>query len=106
MDIDECETMYRLFLDMSGAAQEALTVTLDGHILRIEARAGLSLEPECRPLQVEFITDYLREIALGQSINPEKIQARLNDGVLELLLPKSKPAAKKIAVEAIARPAR
>jgi HSP20 family protein len=105
MDMYETEGEYRLFLDMSGVAQEEVAVTLEGHIIRIEARAALSLAPECRPLHVEFaVTDYLREIAVGAGVDPEKIRARLNDGVLELLLPKSKAAAaKKIALEAMAR---
>jgi HSP20 family protein len=105
MDMYESEAEYRLFLDMSGVAKEDLAVTLEGHIIRIEARAAMGLAPQCRPLRVEFVAaDYLREIALGRGVDPEKIQARLNDGVLELMLPKSKTAAgKKIAVEAMER---
>ncbi len=100
MDMYEGEAEYRLFLDMSGVTQEEVAVTLEGHTIRIEARAVPSLVPGCRPLHVEFAAaDYLREIAIGRGVDSEKIQARLNDGVLELLLPKSKAAAgKKIAV--------
>ncbi len=105
MDVYECEAEYRLFLDMSGVAEEGVAVTLEGRIIRIEGRPAPRLAPQGRPLHVEFaLGDYLREIAVGRGVDLEKIQARLSDGVLELRLPKSKPAAgRKIALEAMER---
>jgi HSP20 family protein len=90
---------------MSGVAEEEVAITLEGQMIRIEGRAAPSLAPQGRPLHVEFaLGDYLREIAVGRGVDLEKIQARLSDGVLELRLPKSKPAAgRKIALEAMGR---
>ena len=90
---------------MPGVADEEVAVTLKDQIIRIEARAAVNLSPQSRPLHTEFVvSDYLREFAVSRGVDREKIQARLYDGVLEILLPKSQAARpKKIAIETLPR---
>jgi len=101
VDIFEGGDAITLLADMPGVRSEDL---------RIDLREGtLTLEGEVRDLRPEGAVEVLREYARGtyfrqfrlaETIDQEHIDAKLTDGVLTLVLPKTKaPAPRRIAVQ-------
>jgi len=92
VDIVEDNDAYRLEAEMPGVSKEGLEVVLDGHELtiigrRAPAKNGATyLYRESRP------ADYRRVFEVESTIDAAKIVARMDQGVLTLLLPKSEQA--------------
>jgi len=75
--------------DMPGITREGLTITVENSTLTITGqRRGASAN--VRPLHRERPTlDYQRTFELGREIDGTRASARLDQGVLQLFLPKS-----------------
>ena len=103
MDCYESEREIQVFFDLAGVAEDDLRVTLDGSILRIEAKVSLDLSRDSIPLQAEFVVaDYFRDLVLSRAIDREKIEVTFRCGVLEMRLPKLMRAERrKIAVSGV-----
>jgi HSP20 family molecular chaperone IbpA len=82
VDIFENETELLLVADLPGVEPDGLNVQLDPPELKIEGRAMRS-EHEEQP------TYYVRKFQVSESIDPEAISAELNQGVLQVHLPKN-----------------
>ena len=81
------ETGVVLHVELPGVAEDALDLELEAGVLKLSAVAGH------RELQ------YRRDFRLSDSIDLERIGAKLTDGVLRLSLPKAEAALpKKIAL--------
>lgn len=100
VDIYETANDVILVADIPGVAKENLQLDIDKDELTIKGTfaeqeaAGEKLIDECA------YGEYSRTFILGDTINREKISARLEDGVLTLTLPKhEKVKPRKIAVE-------
>ncbi len=102
VDIFETEREITLIADMPGVAPEKLdidlredTLTLSGEVEPLE---GQTEEPILR----EYATgNFFRQFSLSEVIDQERIDARLNDGILRLSLPKvEKAKPRKISVQA------
>lgn len=89
VDVYENQDGLILVADMPGVLPESVDVHLEKGQLTIHAKrrdtagAGTLLAAEHRP------RDYVRIFSVPQSIDPTKIDAQLNLGVLRLHLPKS-----------------
>jgi HSP20 family molecular chaperone IbpA len=102
VDIFETAREITLLADMPGVKPKDLTVDLDDNVLTL---AG-NVEPPERPNEIELLREYrmgkyFRQFNLSEVIDQPKIQAKLEDGVLRLTLPKvqpSKPRKVKIKV--------
>lgn len=90
VDVFEDKDQYRVFVDLPGVAQDAVTLTVE--------REELTLIAERRgPTAVE----YQRSFRIPEAIDVAKIQAKLNEGVLEVQLPKAESVKpRRIAVTA------
>jgi len=102
VDIFETEKEITLLADMPGVKADDLVIDLRDNTLTLSADIASVDNTEEAEILVEYETGrYYRQFTLGELINQENIDARLNDGVLRLSLPKvEKATPKKIAVKA------
>jgi HSP20 family protein len=102
VDIFETEKEITLLADMPGVKANNLTIDLRDNILTLSADIAPVENGNEEDILVEYETGkYYRQFTLGELINQEKIDAKLNDGVLRLRLPKiEKATPKKIVVKA------
>jgi HSP20 family molecular chaperone IbpA len=102
VDIFETEKDITLLADMPGVKADDLTIDLRDNTLTLTADVAPLDKSEEQNLLSEYeFGRYYRQFTLGEIINQENIDAKLNDGVLRLTLPKvEKATPKKITVKA------
>ena len=84
-DIFETETSFGVLLDIPGANQEEIEISLENGVLAVE------VEPKSAE-----IPSYYRRFRLNSSVDLAEVRAKLKHGVLELLLPKRAESQRKI----------
>ncbi len=101
VDIWENDEAMVLFADMPGVESGNLDIQFEDRQLTIHGR----VEP--RQADLTFVAgeysvgDFYRTFTIGESVDVERIEAELKDGVLKLQLPKSEAAKpRKIEVKA------
>jgi len=101
VDIYETEDGLTLLADLPGLGKDDLHVGIDQGVLTIEGAA--KGEGGGTTLFDEFsVAGYYRQFRLPDSIDPDRTQAELKDGVLTLHLAKAEAAKpKKIAIKTI-----
>jgi HSP20 family protein len=91
-DITEHENEYQVRADIPGVRKEDINVTIDGDQVAISAETKREKDVKDdggRVLRSERHYGKLyRAFALGEEVDEARAQARYNDGVLELTLPK------------------
>ena len=102
VDIFENADGLELLVELPGADESSVNVTLDKSVLRIEAEVEPPAYEGFRLVSAEYgVGDYSRSFNLSEEIDRERIQARMKDGVLRLSLSKVEPAkARKITIQA------
>jgi HSP20 family protein len=94
VDIFEDEACVTIMADMPGVSRERLVVRVDGDGLMIEGAA----QPQGSSAGMEIVYGevlnpvYRRSFTLSRDLDPGKIEASLNQGVLKLVIPKSEEA--------------
>jgi HSP20 family protein len=94
-DVDIYETPDSLWLwaDMPGIDENSLEVNVADGVLAIEGQVALQDYDNLAPVYTEYnIGNYARRFTLSNEIDSERIKARMNNGVLELELPKAERA--------------
>ena len=101
VDIFETEKEITLLADMPGVKADDLTIDLRDNTLTLSADTAPVDNNEENEILREYETGrYYRQFTLGELVNQENIDAKLNDGVLRLSLPKvEKATPKKITVK-------
>ncbi len=101
VDIFETEKEITLLADMPGVKADDLTIDLRDNTLTLAAETAPVDTSDEQDILTEYETGkYYRQFTLGELIDQEAIDAKLNDGVLRLSLPKvEKAAPKKITVK-------
>lgn len=91
VDIYENDDELLLYADMPGVAKENITVTVDNGELVI---SGVRSLPRSGTVIREEFGDvkFRRTFSVPQTIDVEKVNAEMKDGVLRLHLPKSEAA--------------
>ena len=87
MEIIEEPSAFVLVCEVSGADREDIRVDVSPHRVVVAAlpRTGVRTRASSTPY-----LDFERAIPLPAEVNPEAAEARLNNGVLEVILPKRK----------------
>jgi len=101
-DIIEKDDGFYIYMDMPGVSKETLVIDLNEDELKVAGKAEYAL-PEGQKLgHVEFGGgEYFRSFTVSHSVDKERIQATLKDGVLELHLPRQeKTQPRKIEIQA------
>jgi HSP20 family molecular chaperone IbpA len=102
VDIFETEKEITLLADMPGVKADDLTIDLRDNTLTLTADVVPDDDSNEENILKEYQTGrYYRQFTLGELINQGNIDAKLNNGVLRLTLPKvEKATPKKITVKA------
>lgn len=91
VDIYENENEILLHADMPGVVKENISVDIDNGTLSISGVR--KLETKGAATYEEFTdVEYVRSFSVPQTIDVERVEAELKNGVLELHLPKSEAA--------------
>jgi HSP20 family molecular chaperone IbpA len=92
-DIYESTQQIVVLADMPGVKQNNIDITLEQNILTIHGRVDESEVNGFSQTYTEYgVGDYKRVFSLSNEIDREGIQATVKNGVLKLVLPKSKRA--------------
>ncbi len=87
-DVISFEDGIKIFMDVPGADEEKVDVSVEDNVLSVRASCTECLEESFKALHAEFEPcDYFREFTLPRNISSAKISAKIKDGVLELTLP-------------------
>ena len=102
VDIFEDERQITLLADMPGVASDGITIDLNDNVLSIAGEVKPFETASESDVLIEFeIGRYYRQFTLSDVIDQGKIEARHEDGVLRLTLPKAEKAVpRRIAVAA------
>ena len=96
VDIAEAESEITLFADMPGVSKERLTIKVEGDNLTIEGQAQIDVPENIELLHSEVRSpSFRRSFTLSRDLDPEKIEATLKNGVLQMHIPKSEEARPK-----------
>jgi HSP20 family protein len=101
VDICESEGEMVLFADMPGVPMESVEIDLNGDQLTLRGRTLLENGGNGAVLLSEYREgDYYRQFNLSKAIDRERIEATMRDGVLKVVLPKTKAARpRRIAIK-------
>ena len=100
VDIFETDKDIVLLADMPGVASDKLDVDLRENTLTLSAEAVSSKGADEQDILSEYgVGKYYRQFTLSEVIDQGKIEAKLQSGVLRLVLPKvEKAAPRKISI--------
>ena len=103
LDVAEKDNSYVVTAEIPGAKKEDIQIKIDGPQVSIKAeRSGTreTKDGERVLLKERYFGKVARSIELAQDIDEAKAEARYNDGVLELTLPKkAQTGARQIAIQ-------
>ncbi len=100
VDIYESKDALYLVADMPGVGPDGVEVDLKDGVLTIQGHQG-EVDEGTVSYREYYPGNYFRRFALSETIDQERIQATMKDGVLKLVLPKiPKAVPRKIEVHA------
>ncbi|PPB81491.1 HSP20 family molecular chaperone IbpA [Albidovulum inexpectatum] len=101
-DIVETEDGVTLMVEMPGVAPDDVDVTLEKRVLTIRGRVHPVRSDKLRLAYAEYGEgDFERSFTLSEDFDPERIEAKLSNGVLTLTLPRAaETTPRKISVKA------
>lgn len=105
VNITEQKNDYLVSLAAPGLKKDDFKIDVDGNMLTISSEKEESKEEKDKKFtRKEYnYSSFSRSFTLPEEINKEKIEAKYEDGVLKISLPRKeeakKPAAKQIAVK-------
>jgi HSP20 family protein len=89
VDIVENAEGITVRADMPGVAKEGLSIGVEGDRLLIEGAVSLNEPTRLQGVYAEVgVAQYRRSFVLSRDLDTEKIDARLQNGVLTLQIPK------------------
>lgn len=93
VDIFETAAGVTIMADLPGVSKDRLGVRLEGDSLVIDGAASPPETGDLELLYGEVLSPfYRRSFTLSRDLDPGKIEASLNNGVLKLTIPKSEQA--------------
>ena len=103
IDVREDKNAYRVHADVPGTRKEDIQVTVDGNVVTIRAEAKRESEQKDgeKLLRSErFVGTVSRSFQLPYEIDLSSAEAKYQDGVLDLTLPKrTASAAKQVTIQ-------
>ena len=92
-DIFETEDALTVVMEVPGVNKEALDISVENQVLKIEAKIDPSKYDGMEPLYTEYnVGHFARSFTLSNKIDQQQISAKLEDGILTLTLKKAKEA--------------
>jgi len=91
IDIYESDEGLVLIADLPGVSVKTLELQVQNNKLTLLGRVTKQLPANARLVHKEYEEgDFLRSFILSEDVDHERVTARLNDGVLEVVLPRAK----------------
>jgi HSP20 family molecular chaperone IbpA len=91
IDIFETDEGLVLLADLPGVSGETLELQVQDNKLTLFGRVEPTIPPEARLMHQEYrVGHFLRSFILSDEVDHERISAKLNQGVLEVQLPRLK----------------
>jgi HSP20 family molecular chaperone IbpA len=93
--------MLRLWADMPGVTDKDVEVMIKDNVLTVTGVVDASIYNELAPVYTEYnVGNFYRQFNLNEAIDDSRIKARMQNGVLEVELPKREQAKpRKIEVQ-------
>ena len=102
MDVIENDKEYQVLAEMPGVKKDEISITINGNEVAISAEVRqekVAQNGDTMLRDERFYGTIQRAFSLGQEVDEAHAQAKYNEGVLELTLPKkTAAAAKRLAV--------
>ncbi|MCX8173269.1 MAG: Hsp20/alpha crystallin family protein [Thermoplasmata archaeon] len=97
VDMIDTGKEFKVIAEMPGATKDKIDISISGNTLEISSETGTESEStEGNVVHRErSFRKFYRCIELPEDIIPEKATSKLNNGVLEIVLPKKNPTEKK-----------
>ena len=98
MDVTENDKEYQVLAELPGVKKEEISITINGNEVEVSAEVKRERDVTNGEMVLRAERYYgkiQRAFALGQEVDEATAQAKYNDGVLELTLPKRTGAASK-----------
>lgn len=93
VDVIEDSTGITVFADLPGVPKDKLNLQVDADSLIIEGELSLALPEGMEASHAEVgLPRYRRVFTLSKELDPSKVSAELNQGVLKLRIPKAEHA--------------
>ena len=94
VDIDETDEEFKIRAELPGVKKEDVHVTVENGRLTLSGEKKMEIEEKSEKShrKERFYGSFTRAFTLPQGVQPEKAEARYQDGVLCLSLPKSEEA--------------
>lgn len=87
--LEDANNLY-IYADMPGADDKGVNITLENDVLTIEAQVGdLKFDKHNVTYSEYGIGDYYRAFTLNEAFERDKIEAKMKNGVLSIVLPKA-----------------
>jgi HSP20 family protein len=100
MEVRRTDAEYVVRVELPGVDPDSMDVTVDGSILRVRAERRGATEEQGEQLRREIVHGtFEREVVLPFRIDPEKLSARYEDGILEVRIPYAGRQALKVPVD-------
>ena len=92
-DIFETEDALTVVMEVPGVNKEAVDISVENDVLKIEAKIDPTKYEGMEPLYTEYnVGHFARSFTLSNKIDRQQIGAKLEDGILTLTLTKAKEA--------------
>ena len=92
-DIFETEDALTVVMEVPGVGRDAIDITTENDVLKIEAKIDPAKYDGMEPLYTEYnVGHFARSFTLSNKIDQQQISAKLEDGILTLTLKKAKEA--------------
>jgi HSP20 family protein len=100
-DVWEARDGVHVVADMPGVEPQSVEVTVERGLLAIRGKAELTRpSSSAQGAPRTHAVQYERGFQLGDTADPDEIQATCKDGVVRVLIPRREPKQRKIAVNA------
>ena len=87
--VEDANNLY-LYADMPGADDKGVNITLENDVLTIEAQVGeVTFDKHSTTYSEYGVGDYRRAFTLNEAFERDKIEAKMKNGVLGIVLPKA-----------------
>jgi HSP20 family protein len=94
VDIQETDDSYRIQAELPGLKKEDLQITLENNVLRLsgERKFEKDVKKENYHRIERTYGTFSRSFALPIQVSPDKVEAKFEDGVLTIVVPKAEQA--------------
>jgi HSP20 family protein len=100
VNIYETKENVTLILEMPGVDPSSVNLSVEKDTLLVEGNLVLDTSEYGKPAILEFSPGkYLRKFTLGKFVDAEKAVAKMNNGYLEIKIPKVEPKKTKIEIQ-------